>query len=315
VKRKKSGFTLVELLTVLAIISLLVGLILPSLTMVRKLTKQTRQKAQFATIEMGLLAFKSDYGDYPPSEQFDPLGNPYCGAQKLAEALVGWDLMGFHPKSAWRVDGFDANGGVLSYDPVPHQRLDPDGVGETLKERRGPYIDSAKSNAFTLGESAPGQGDGLFANTNNLDPSRFVICDSFGVKTLTIGTKTFKVGTPILYYKANTSRKVFKGAGGSVPPRFRIYNIFDNIELLELGVLPDANPAKEHPLFSRLAGGRYFYSDEYKVVDPVATMALRNPPNDLNGPAMCYRPDSYILISAGYDGLYGTSDDICNFDN
>ena len=26
-----------------------------------------------------------------------------------------------------------------------------------------------------------------------------------------------------------------------------------------------------------------------------------------------YRPDSYILISAGADGLYGTSDDICNF--
>ena len=27
-----------------------------------------------------------------------------------------------------------------------------------------------------------------------------------------------------------------------------------------------------------------------------------------------YRADSYILISAGYDGLYGTRDDICNFD-
>ena len=26
------------------------------------------------------------------------------------------------------------------------------------------------------------------------------------------------------------------------------------------------------------------------------------------------RSDSYILISAGFDGLYGTADDICNFD-
>jgi hypothetical protein len=26
-----------------------------------------------------------------------------------------------------------------------------------------------------------------------------------------------------------------------------------------------------------------------------------------------YRPDSYILISAGPDGLYGTNDDIRNF--
>ena len=27
-----------------------------------------------------------------------------------------------------------------------------------------------------------------------------------------------------------------------------------------------------------------------------------------------YRPESYILISAGFDGRYGTSDDITNFE-
>jgi hypothetical protein len=27
-----------------------------------------------------------------------------------------------------------------------------------------------------------------------------------------------------------------------------------------------------------------------------------------------FRPDSFLLISAGNDGLYGTKDDICNFD-
>lgn len=27
-----------------------------------------------------------------------------------------------------------------------------------------------------------------------------------------------------------------------------------------------------------------------------------------------YRAETYILISAGEDGLYGTMDDICNFD-
>jgi hypothetical protein len=26
------------------------------------------------------------------------------------------------------------------------------------------------------------------------------------------------------------------------------------------------------------------------------------------------RPDTYILISAGWDGEYGTADDICNFE-
>jgi len=27
-----------------------------------------------------------------------------------------------------------------------------------------------------------------------------------------------------------------------------------------------------------------------------------------------FRADTYILISAGKDGLYGTKDDICNFE-
>ncbi len=32
------------------------------------------------------------------------------------------------------------------------------------------------------------------------------------------------------------------------------------------------------------------------------------------GPSRPYRPDSFILLSAGYDGLYGTADDVCNFE-
>jgi hypothetical protein len=64
------------------------------------MAKETQQRAQITTIEMILTAFKNDYGDYPPSHGYDNSGNVddyYCGAQTLAEALVGWDLMGFHP--------------------------------------------------------------------------------------------------------------------------------------------------------------------------------------------------------------------------
>jgi hypothetical protein len=31
-------------------------------------------------------------------------------------------------------------------------------------------------------------------------------------------------------------------------------------------------------------------------------------------PARPYRADTYILISAGFDGEYGTADDICNYE-
>ena len=46
-----------------------------------------------------------------------------------------------------------------------------------------------------------------------------------------------------------------------------------------------------------------------KLIDPKAKAASGG---IINWP---YRPDSYILISAGADGLYGTGDDITNFGN
>jgi len=38
-----------------------------------------------------------------------------------------------------------------------------------------------------------------------------------------------------------------------------------------------------------------------------------DPKASASGIVWPYRPDSYILISAGADGYYGTADDITNF--
>jgi len=53
VRRKRTGFTIVELLTALGIIALMVGLLIPALSMVRRTAKETKQKAQFTTISLG----------------------------------------------------------------------------------------------------------------------------------------------------------------------------------------------------------------------------------------------------------------------
>ena len=83
-------------------------------------------------------------------------------------------------------------------------------------------------------------------------------------------------------------------------PENRIYNSFDNLALLKLNRMTDGEP---HPLGD--GPGDYFYSDAYKIIDQKVL--------DATGRVWPHRPDSYILISAGIDGLYGTSDDICNF--
>jgi prepilin-type N-terminal cleavage/methylation domain-containing protein len=297
VKRKKSAFTLVELLAVLAIIAILVALLIPALTMVRKIAKETQQKAQITTIELAIVAFKNDYGDYPPSHGYDSSGNvdySYCGTQTLAEALVGWDLMGFHPKSAWRTDGYDKTGGNLTYDPLKNRDNNPnDGTPDTLKERVGPYLELATANAFRLNQ--------LFDSTTPLAGDRFVICDVFGVKSVTIGSKAVKAGVPILYYRANTSSKTIEANPGGFPGR--IYNVYDNDTLVAVVKEPadraryPGHPTPVNPLAGPLS---FFYG---YITDPKVTAT-----------PWPSKPDSYILISAGADGLYGTRDDICNFE-
>jgi len=309
VKSEKNGFTLVELLTVLAIMSILIGILLPTLSFVRNTSKNTAQKAQLATIEMSLLAFRDDNGYYPPSlSTLDgrevPAGQAdYCGAQKLAEALLGWDLMGFHPRTAWRADGLDRLQGDATYDPLKARDENPaDGIADTLDERTGPYLERATTNVFRLGPSSPGAADGLYRDPAPLAANTFVICDVFGakkVKTSTGPGKTVKAGTPILYYRANPSYKTIEAGR----PQHRMYNVFDNITFIdngEGGLRSIASGETElHPLGSRANMFQFFY--DY-ITD--ARITARPWP---------YRPDSYILISAGVDGLYGTKDDICNF--
>lgn len=280
-ERKKTGHTVVELLIVVGIIAILVGLLVPALSAVKNMAKETKQKAQFGTMELALATFKNDYGDYPPSSWTPAvLTGDYCGAQKLSEALLGWDLLGFHPKSAWRSDGLDAGGGAGTYDPAQTRDIDGDAVPDTLSERKGPYLELATVSAFKLGDLFP---SGQFA----LAPHTYVMCDVFSMRKVVLPNgSTTKAGAPILYYKADTSRKLIRD----------MYNVYDNDALVQLKLVLDR---KIHPLGS--ADNQYQFFYDY----------IRDP--KIEARPWPYRPESYILISAGVDGLYGTSDDIKNF--
>ncbi|MBW8002217.1 MAG: prepilin-type N-terminal cleavage/methylation domain-containing protein [Planctomycetes bacterium] len=299
-KERQTGFTMMELLTVLVIISLLLGILIPSMNTIRKAAKNAKQKAQFAAISIALTAFKGDDGDYPDSEQS---AGDYGGAQKLAEAIVGWDLMGFHPDSTW-----DSGGGAYDAD-------DPC----NLDARMGFYIDRDKAGAHWLGDDIGDSGrPGLFKVTGPLS-DRFVICDSFGRRNLLIGGKAVRAGSPILYYKADPSQKavdytdLFASDSGT-------YDYRDNYDIVRLGKVTsdgvnDGTPADDHPNYTANpdapAVGEItsFY---YYIADRVATEASTT--LGMGGSIWrSHNPDTYILISAGADGEYGTADDITNF--
>jgi type II secretory pathway pseudopilin PulG len=305
---------MIEILVVVGIIALLVGLMLPAVHTVQKMAKETKQKAQFAAIELGLAAFRNDYGDYPPSDPYSWLGDTErgentSGAQKLAEALLGWDLLGFHPKSGWRVDGTNRWAypvGAALQPPGSYVLYDRTSNVE-MQKRKGRYIDIDTANVFRLGVNyAPGRADiaphdGLF----NLSPfglyaqaaDSFVLCDVFGKgKDIILADgKRVKPGQPILYYRANASGKIVTD----------VYSYKDNDSLVIIKNAVDVatrGVSNARPLWNPLAGvANAFYTF---IADPKASTPNFSVP--------C-RPDSYILISAGADGFYGTDDDIRNF--
>ncbi len=205
-------------------------------------------------------------------------------------------MLGFHPDSAWRSDGRDATGTAGTvYE-----------ASDTLKQRKSRYIELETANAFLLG----GGQDALFpGDVDPLAPRTYVLCDVFGrtERRIQLGDNRVKMvtpGSPILYYRANPSNLLH------LPPDMAhtsaaIYNARDNAPIVNLGWLGDATKAvgnrRQHRLAPDVADTGFDYFYDYIRDERVEA---RQWP--------C-RPDSYLLISAGMDGFYGTEDDIRNF--
>ena len=295
---KKTAFTIIELLTVMSIIVILIGLLLPSLTMVKRYAKEVKQKAQFHSINSAMELFSGEWGSYPPSEAKDNSTaiQDYCGAMKLCEAMVGQDLLGFHPSSHFWADcTIDATNKLYDNPPLGTAAVLYPTVPDNLKARKS-YLQSENSNAYRLREL---YGTG---NTAPFDEDLFVLCDVYNrVKNTATGKG---IGMPILYYKANISNTnhdpngTFPTAGND---QGYIYNYLDNDDLVALGLPWDTTGTATHPLNGTTTN---FYE------------ITRNPKITLPTPIASrpYKPDSYILISAGFDGLYGTDDDVFNFE-
>jgi len=282
--RRKRAFTIVELLTVMSIIVILIGLLVPALNKARRFAAYVKQKAMLHSMDAAIELFHNEYGSYPPSEGMDKkvtgASTPYCGAMKLAEALMGQDLLGFHSNSVFRADGMDATGTIQLYPASP--------TPQNLKSRLGPYLDAENANAFRM-QSIFGSSPSSFL------PTSYVLCDVYE-RQMATGEKT---GMPILYYKANTANNLHD------PNNFlptidnsngNIYNYMDNQQLVSLPKPWETTTGTPHAL-SR-------WQQFYRVTQNHMISPARQP----------YRSDTYFLLSAGYDGEYGTVDDIFNFD-
>lgn len=266
----RRGFSLIEVLVTIAIISLLIALFIPAAGKIAEVANRVRQKAQFTNIEIGLEAYKNDYGDYPISYN----GSTYTGTQILGEAIVGLDGLGFHPDSIFSRDRVDGDGAYIYYPEIK----DLSQENASVQSRTGPYLENDAANAVRLGD--------IYGTAISVEGRETMVLADMFTKKMNTGIKK---GMPILYYRADTANS------GHDPTDIlslnNIYKYIDNSHWFSL------NPwgSGTHPMTLN-----NFYRN---TQDPRFTATPRP-----------YKSQSFILISAGKDGLYGTADDVYNFD-
>jgi type II secretory pathway pseudopilin PulG len=284
-KGQKTGFTIIELLTIMSIIVIIISVLLPALNMINWYARYATQKNQFRNIDTGLQAYEIDFGEYPDSSAIDAALAQYCGAMKLAEAMVGQDGLGFNPDSTFTAD--DGTGPTELYPPSPGIPPWLSWYEENLKKRKE-YMEAKDVQLCSLADLYA-TNTGGFTSTDEVA----LLCDVYK-RTELRNSKGTKLGMPILYYKADTSKLVHDVDNPDNADN--IYNYKDNHELVKLGVPWDASVI--HPLYQAGTGpaGKVFYE---KILDKSALPIKR--PHNKNG---------YILISAGGDGIYGTGGSI-----
>lgn len=351
VRRETSrfGFTLVELLTVIAIISLLIGILVPSLARARNAAKATSGKAALKAIGDGLELFRNENpgdcpGDgFPRSKPADDPTEPgrqdIFGAQWLVRYMIGKDFKGYiSPKKASR-----------------------DVVGQTEYEQKNWYDDAVNND----GEHTQAKFQGLVRSPTYVEPDRIKLIRPYHASTgpddpeqslpnhpdppasagLNVSERSLDqpvfldpFGFPILYYSANVrlaqDPKAAMSTPGFVDSPPGIYSLADN------GLFTGACSSNLCTYQGWQLGDVEFIAGEAHAIKHNGTYSAPNPDkpdpvgmrnetnkhtfaqyimnkgtyNSSSGNSLApYRKTSFLLVTPGFDGIFGTGDDINNF--
>ena len=305
----RKGFSLVELLVVMSIIGMLVAIAIPGLNLAKFKAKEGSLRMKLNTISSALESFNGDQGFYPQSSienaliddkgagstdgvinENDPTRRDRhdtyidTGAHRLVRALMGADGLGYQQNGYYAVD---SNTGQ----PV-------DSSGKSAK--RNNYLDT---EGFEI-KSMNVNGDAETIAAKVEDVSGTYDTSTHGSAWLNtnpvIRDDLTRNSMPILYYKANKRNYLMASAD-----KTGIYNYSDNSLFTEVTGM-DIQFSLSGTVTKSLNNFAYYIWDTNSgQIDGIQTERAKARPS---------KKDSFILITAGKDGKYGTADDISSFD-
>lgn len=350
--RTAYAFSLVELLTVIFIISLLIAILVPSLSASRNAAKKLTTAKTVDAIKAGLEMFKNDNGadfaqsnGYPPSFSHPPIPDaaptfgakeaadgkfPFLdkspvvfGAQWLPAMLTGVDQLGYIKRSAVP--------GANDLRKHPDKWYTPDAVPgsppQGITDRSPKYID-AENLRMMKTKNLPGRpNQALFPNWGDVDT-----VSNRDTQNLPVIVDAFD--QPILYYVSTshgqptnmveTKHKSDNSYSGGPQANGRPYYFHqDNEAFTGDDTTPGwdfAGNAKPHAIAE--SGATQTPAEWFTDDPPTATFAHyiidRKLLSTFNNGTFATTPmkpvnaETYLLISAGVDGRFGTTDDVSN---
>jgi prepilin-type N-terminal cleavage/methylation domain-containing protein len=328
-RSRQTGFTLLELLVVLGIILILISILIPTVSKVRRSAQTAGVKAEIQNISGAIERFYQDQHQYPgplPNSQIYTVTRG--GTAPVITAVSGPALTASNiTQSENLVLGLL---GGLTVNSTGQQVYDPSMVGQGMVSKAtggikkfAPYM-SRDPKILSTGQYSDGAG----AADDTVIPE---FLDSYPNQL------------PILYLRANTGASgVVSIAGKNVDGNNQMtqydlcdilaYTLGKDPSKTSIGEGKSINP-KEYVNFSP-APSSGFLPHGLRTVNSKATLVkgaagyqypydafpyLVSPsvaPSDPNNPNATGTPrskDTYILISAGPDRVYGTADDVCSF--
>ena len=147
--RQAGGFTLIEMMVVIAILGVLTAVLLPNVTKVIEKSRLARTAAELQSIAAAMEAYLADVGSYPPAVGEGSIGGGWGADRGLASRssvtsahLASWNgpyLKEWPIKTAWGgIVGCSAEGAYYLHPPIGW--IDRDGIaGNDVWIHMNPY--------------------------------------------------------------------------------------------------------------------------------------------------------------------------------